>query len=610
MRLFWCLFVSLIPAASLAAPTATVTVHPAQVTHPDARLLLGMSFDARTSFEVSGVPVGYYSPIDGSPLPIGTYWETSFRLTALRFPQGPVNQWDWKKTVDPFRSGQPLLGNRVARFGLDELLELAVARGIPIRDLTIMVNIYRDLANPDFAGAVADAVDLVRYLNEPWDGTSFDGTNWEAVRAANGYPEPWGVEVFHLGNEPWAAAEYDFLTTGAADPAEDGALQYAAVCANLIAAMRAVDPTIRITLAGPSPRTKPADQQKVFKWNQTLLDELGDTFDAIVMNTYPDSLIPAMRGVGQMEVAIDQVTADLASYNAAHGTDVALVIGEHAHAIQIDYTTFPPTNLNPDFAMQWQGAVTTADFLAMVSGKAVERAHFFIYGNSQAVWHPIRYDGKDAQGGALYTVMPAARLYEVLGPEVLDEAVAVTSVSPMSSDANPYSVRGMAFRSSDGAWLTVVLVNRDPGVDHVVGLEGLDGWAFSSGTLLFASTPTDEQVSEQPVAPTPDGAEVAVPRNGVAILRYGLDAASCPAGDLNLDGFVNVVDVQCGVLLALHAANPTGQSPICLAAPAVEADLGCDGTIDVIDVQGLILRALGLPLGGDLDADGCPDACD
>ena len=77
---------------------------------------------------------------------------------------------------------------------------------------------------------------------------------------------------------------------------------------------------------------------------------------------------------------------------------MALMIGEHAHAIDIDYSTNPPTNLDPNFPMQWQGTVTTADFLMMLSRKNVEPAHYFIWGNGIAVWHPIRYDGTDAGG--------------------------------------------------------------------------------------------------------------------------------------------------------------------------------------------------------------------
>ena len=106
------------------------------------------------------------------------------------------------------------------------------------------------------------------------------------------------------------------------------------------------------------------------------------------------------------------------------------MIGEHAHAVDLDQNNQPVDIGDPDFAMQWQGAVGTADFLAMASNlDYLERAHFFIYGNGTAVWHPMRLDGYDAQGNPLYTVLPAAKLYEILGPLVLDEALAVTSVS-------------------------------------------------------------------------------------------------------------------------------------------------------------------------------------
>ena len=80
-------------------------------------LLLGEAFDARTSFAIAGQPIGYYRPVDGSPLAIGQYWEDTHRQTAgADYPMGPVNVWNWKATIDPFKSPQPLFESQVARW--------------------------------------------------------------------------------------------------------------------------------------------------------------------------------------------------------------------------------------------------------------------------------------------------------------------------------------------------------------------------------------------------------------------------------------------------------------------------------------------------------------
>ena len=163
------------------ATAATVAVDLATVTNANAPLLFGEDLDARTSFAVTNQPIGYYSPLDGSPLAIGQYWEDNHRQTAMRYPMAPINVWNWKATIDPFKVPQPLVGNRVAQFGLDEFMEMTERNGMPASEVHMMVNIYRNVNNIDHAGAVQDAADLVAYLNKPWDGVSaFTGNNWEA----------------------------------------------------------------------------------------------------------------------------------------------------------------------------------------------------------------------------------------------------------------------------------------------------------------------------------------------------------------------------------------------------------------------------------------------
>ncbi|MEX2093261.1 MAG: hypothetical protein WD971_11320 [Pirellulales bacterium] len=499
---------------------ATVDVDLAKVTNTNAPLLFGEAFDARTSFAINDQPIGYYSPVDGSPLAIGQYWEDNHRQTSLRYPMAPINVWNWKATVDPFKAPQPLVGNNVAQFGLDEFFEMTDRNGMPASEVHMMVNIYRDVNNVDHAGAVQDAADLVAYLNKPWDGVStFAGSNWEALRAANGHPEPYGVELFNLGNEPWAFTEYDYRTSLDANPALNGAKRYAADMADFAAAMKGVDPGVKLTLSAAGPTTNPIRLAQAHAWNQTLVDDLGSEIDGLSVNLYYDSQTPSMHGVNVMQSGLDHLDAITTAHNQLGGNQLQVMIGEHAHAIHLDQNNQPIEPGDPDFAMQWQGAVGTADFLMMIANlDYVERAHFFIYGNGQAVWHPMRLDGYDGQGNPLYTVLPAAKLYELLGPLVLDEALDVATSSAASLDGEDYSIRGGAFRSADKSLLTVVLVNRDS-LPQDVDLLGLAGYSPISAQLLTSTGPLGETIDVAGLVALPNGSYT-LPGLSIAIVQF------------------------------------------------------------------------------------------
>ncbi len=79
-------------------------------------------------------------------------------------------------------------------------------------------------------------------------------------------------------------------------------------------------------------------------------------------------------------------------------------------------------------------------------------------------------------------------------------------------------------------------------------------------------------------------------------------------GDVDADGAVDVVDVQCLVLSAL-ASVAGDAAPACEAGPS---DLDCSGSIDVVDVvlDTRLALGLGLAVSVDADANGCPDGCD
>jgi hypothetical protein len=85
-----------------------------------------------------------------------------------------------------------------------------------------------------------------------------------------------------------------------------------------------------------------------------------------------------------------------------------------------------------------------------------------------------------------------------------------------------------------------------------------------------------------------------------------------PLGDVDGNGVIDVVDVQCTVVTSLWQLSG-GPLPSCLYKNDPKyANLDCGAKVDVIDVQLTIGVAIGKPLDPVLDAngDGCPDSCE
>lgn len=509
--------------ASTAAFAATATIQPGVVTNANARLLLGQSFDGRAGFRLSTGPVGLYSPTTGLPIDMtpGTgatwMWE-KLDQTSLRYPQGPVNTWLWKTTIGPIAS-RPLqpyqpYPNRAA-FGLDEFMAMAAAQGVSGDNVHMMVNIYGDVYNKNKTQAIQDAADLVSYLN------ATTGT-WATQRANNGHPAPYGVKLFSLGNEPWATGtnpaypsagvEYNYLST-------TGASAYASDALEFIAAMKAVDPSIGITLAATSPPGS-ANMAKAVAWNQTLLDTCGDQIYGLVTNLYYDSTIPQLRGVSVMESFLDGLIGQAGTFNATHTNQVHVMVGEHGNAI----SSGSLGNTDANFAMQWQGAVTMADFLGMLTQKPeVERAHSFIWGNGAETWHPMRLDGYDVNGNPIYTFQAVTGMVDALDDVILANALAVDTTSPATVNGLvPYSINTSAYLSPDGQSLSVVLVNIDtnPAGAQFVDLVGTMGYSLTGGNLLTGTAANADSFMTTALSTSPNQTQFYVPNQSVMTLQF------------------------------------------------------------------------------------------
>jgi len=481
----------------------------------NTKLLFGLTFDARTSLlgNSSTGLIGYYDT-NGVIIPQVDSIFKDFPMSTLRYPGNGIGAgFNWKKSIGypaNTRPNQDLMGSQGApqpvQFGFDEFMAMAESRGVPASEVQIMVPIYDSTsvgltlaqARAVVPNVIAHNADWVEYCNSPSDSTVSNpggGIDWAEVRAANGHPAPYGIKIWNIGNEPWAAGEYGGTSTGCNS--------YLSIATPIVDAMLAIDPTIKITMpTNGSPTTGNwanalinstlAQQGKIYSLSQHFFGDEN-----------PSTLSPSTLALN------NQITSLI---TAAAAKNIKVFIGDYAHRIPDN-----PNTEQKDSAMQWLGANLEADFLVLLSQKStIERANFWVYGNATATWHPIR---KNTNGK--YDLLPGAEIYKILYPAFLNNSIQTTSTSSLSSDgiAGSYSVRSNAFISNDKENLNIVAVNRDRNNTVPLQTSGTTGYTLINARLLSASSNTSEKIIETTASKDISGAYI-MPPMSVLILEH------------------------------------------------------------------------------------------
>ena len=496
----------------------------------NSSLLFGITFDSRTSLTANGGlgQIGYYNS-NGTIIPAVDALFSDFPMSTLRYPgNGIAVGFDWKKSIGSgTRPNQNLLGGigspQPVNFGFDEFMTMSASKGVSPDNIQIMVPIYDPTtvglttiqASAAVANVIANNADWVEYCNAPNNNSNpSGGTDWAAVRAANGHPLPYGIKIWNIGNEPWSSLEFG--------PTNTSCINYINSVTPIINAMLAIDPTIKITLPTTGNPTNSAN------WSNALLNSSlvaqGKVY-ALSQHYFPTETTTVGIAPTQGVTAVNSVLNSLITVAATKG--VKVFIGDYAHNI----VSPNPTTAEKDYAMQWVAANFETDFLLMLSQKStVERANFWIYGNAQATWHPIRFNALNN-----YTLMPAAGIYKILFPAFLDKSISTSSTSPISSDLNPYAVRSNAFVSNNLNKLNVVAVNRDKTNTVPLQVNGVVGYSLVQARLLTANALTSETIIES-VATTDISGNYIMPAMGVLILEYtnsalGIDESNYTESD-------------------------------------------------------------------------------
>ncbi len=181
--------------------------------------------------------------------------------TVVRYPGGNfVSGYRWEDGVGPRGSRRSRLdlawqALEPNTFGFDEFMEWIGRVGA-----TSMMAI-----NLGTRGVEA-AVNLLEYANRPV------GSEYADLRAAHGHPEPYGIQLWCLGNEmdgPWQIGHKT-------------ADEYGRLAAETAKAMRRVDPSIELAVCGSSHERMPT----FGTWESTVLEHTYDHVDLVSLHGY------------------------------------------------------------------------------------------------------------------------------------------------------------------------------------------------------------------------------------------------------------------------------------------------------------------------------------
>ncbi|EIP99669.1 alpha-L-arabinofuranosidase [Opitutaceae bacterium TAV1] len=251
-----------------SSPSARITIDALADSGPVNTALFGHNIEAaagagifsRTIMTALRTGGGYWNPATCAPNPAILDHLKTLRTGMLRYPGGClVHNYDWRKAVGPLSERGDW------QFGIDEFLTLCRSAGAePIITISDYVLPAEEMP--------AHAAQLVEYLNAP----ATPAHPWAMRRAEWGHPEPWAVRYFELGNES-AHGNHSLKPRSEFTPE-----QYSAYAVATAAAMRAVDPAIRIGINTPPGPGTDMDSS----WNRGILRGAGRAADFLVVHLY------------------------------------------------------------------------------------------------------------------------------------------------------------------------------------------------------------------------------------------------------------------------------------------------------------------------------------
>lgn len=373
------------------APSATVTIQADKILGPVNPLIFGHNLEACDNRGIFSTPLsaprpdaglvdrgqGTWDPAADAPVSDVVTRCRDLGVKMLRYPGGCLaHNYDWRKSVGPL-SERPEW-----RFGLEEYLRFCRSIGAePLITVSDYVLPAEEMPQ--------HAADLVEYLNAP----ATPEHPWAMKRKAWGSPEPHGVKYFELGNES-SHGNHQVIPKRCYTGEE-----YARYAVATAAAMRKVDPTIKIGINTVPGSGQDADNP----WNLPVYRMAGPIADFVVIHLYApgvadgaslDEVAGACMAIGdQFEDRMHQYRAQV---KQSCGRDLPLAITEYnigsTKPNPIPYRfSFVAGLMSADMvriALKPENQILSANYWQMINGfwgifstgeKAQERGPYMLY---------------------------------------------------------------------------------------------------------------------------------------------------------------------------------------------------------------------------------------
>lgn len=428
---------NLIPDAEQATPTRP--------------MVLGQNMTAIDWHGVRGSknPV-FYDPdthkVDPAWLPL----IQAFPMHQLRLHWG--NAYIWPDSVGPIEQRKPIkhdMWNLSYRTepGMDEFLRFF--QSLPdAPEISLIASPLRP---------VEELANLVAYCNAT-SGPMAD------MRKANGHAQPYRIGIWEMGNEIdfKKRADVDVMRQDSEKEKSEKmtVADYLLLVKPRIAAMRQVDPSIQIYVhAQTAPWYNSSPNWPL--WHQTLLREIGDQIDGIVIHPYYDGY-----AVPTCLKSVDQIIRDIRELGPK---DRRISVWVNEHARWVNYKNVE------DRPQSWslQGAISSADFLmGLMQRPEVSMANYWCYGH-RGPWRVINanWEGDASQkfGTAIHG------MFRIFNNALMPIATPVT-VDELGYNQHPdgfsYNVSAMLFTDPQTGKAALLVTNRS------------DEQAFSANVLL------------------------------------------------------------------------------------------------------------------------------
>ena len=391
------------------------------------------------------------------------------KLPLLRFPGGNfVSGYHWEDGVGPIDQ-RPLRPNpawhdvvEYNHVGTDEYIALCRAIGC---EPLICVNAGN--------GTPEEAARWVEYCN------GSPSTPQGRRRAENGYPEPYRVRYWEVGNELWGDWQIGHCTRE----------EYAERYRRFVQAMKAVDPTIEVIACGQDAH-----------WNEPVIERCADILRSLSIHTLIAHAVPADAPADRVYRAIAAFPVWYEGHLAELGRQMARRVKPPRIAIT-ELQIMTPNAVNNQTiteAIYLSGIVNTAirlgDLVEMFTHSALMNHGGGLRKHREFMWkNPVQLAHEMLVN--LSGCIPA-------GLTVTSPAFSVAGLGDLPAVAKAPLLDAVAAVNPNGTELTLVVTNRHPDSALTVDVVLKDFAPRASVTTatLAGNSPTAQNSFENPEA--------------------------------------------------------------------------------------------------------------